>query len=67
MHAVTACGGPDAVSNMQWQTIAEAKTKDRWEGGCAGDNCDNDSQMLKAHSPEWPCNIQVKLRIRYVG
>jgi hypothetical protein len=26
-----ACGGPDAVSNMQWQTIREAKAKDRWE------------------------------------
>jgi hypothetical protein len=26
-----ACGGPDAVWNMQWQTIAEAKAKDRWE------------------------------------
>lgn len=24
-------GGPDAPSNMQWQTIAEAKEKDRWE------------------------------------
>jgi hypothetical protein len=26
-----ACGGPDAVWNMEWQTIAEAKAKDRWE------------------------------------
>lgn len=24
-------GGPDAVSNMQWQTVEEAKAKDRWE------------------------------------
>jgi hypothetical protein len=24
-------GGADAPSNMQWQTTAEAKTKDRWE------------------------------------
>ncbi len=24
-------GGPDAVSNMQWQTIADAKIKDRRE------------------------------------
>jgi hypothetical protein len=24
-------GGPDTPSNMQWQTIAEAKAKDRWE------------------------------------
>jgi hypothetical protein len=30
-----ACGGPDATSNMQWQTIAEGKAKDRWERrGC---------------------------------
>jgi hypothetical protein len=26
-----ACGGPDAPSNMQWQTIAAAKAKDKWE------------------------------------
>jgi hypothetical protein len=26
-----ACEGPDAVSNLQWQTIDEAKAKDRWE------------------------------------
>ena len=26
-----ACGGPDAVSNMQWQTVAAARAKDRWE------------------------------------
>jgi hypothetical protein len=26
-----ACGGPDAVSNMQWQTIRDAKAKDGWE------------------------------------
>src|SRR6266700_1389468 len=26
-----ACGGPDAASNLQWQTIAEAKAKDAWE------------------------------------
>ena len=29
------CGGPDAPSNMQWQTIAEGKAKDRSElRGC---------------------------------
>lgn len=26
-----ACGGPDEPSNMQWQTVAEAKAKDRIE------------------------------------
>jgi hypothetical protein len=26
-----ACGGPDAPSNMQWQTVAEGKAKDLWE------------------------------------
>jgi hypothetical protein len=24
-------GGPDAPSNMQWQTTADAKAKDKWE------------------------------------
>ncbi len=29
------CGGPDSIANMQWQTIADAKAKDRWErNGC---------------------------------
>lgn len=26
-----ACGGADAPFNMQWQTIAESKAKDKWE------------------------------------
>jgi hypothetical protein len=31
-----ACGGPDAVSKLQWQTIRDAKAKDEWETkGCA--------------------------------
>jgi hypothetical protein len=31
-----ACGGADAASNMQWQTTAEAKLKDKTErAGCA--------------------------------
>jgi hypothetical protein len=30
-----ACGGSDAVSNLQWQTIRDAKAKDKWEKkGC---------------------------------
>jgi putative protein kinase ArgK-like GTPase of G3E family len=30
-----ACGGPDSVANLQWQTVAAAKAKDRWETkGC---------------------------------
>lgn len=30
-----ACGGADDPSNMQWQTIEEAKAKDKWERkGC---------------------------------
>ena len=34
-----ACGGADAVSNLQWQTIADAKAKDAWERrGCPGRN-----------------------------
>jgi hypothetical protein len=31
-----ACGGPDAPSNMQWQTIRKARAKDKWKAkGCA--------------------------------
>ena len=31
-----ACGGPDAVSNMQWQVIRDAKAKGKWKNkGCA--------------------------------
>jgi hypothetical protein len=31
-HIVALCrGGADSVGNMQWQTVAEAKAKDRWE------------------------------------
>lgn len=26
-----ACGGADAPKNMQWQTLAAGKAKDRWE------------------------------------
>ena len=26
-----ACGGLDSPKNMQWQTIKDAKVKDRWE------------------------------------
>jgi hypothetical protein len=30
-----ACGGADVPSNMQWQTAAEGKAKDKWErNGC---------------------------------
>ena len=30
-----ACRGADALSNMQWQTVADAKAKDKWERkGC---------------------------------
>ncbi|MDA1343719.1 MAG: hypothetical protein O2966_07675 [Proteobacteria bacterium] len=31
-----ACGGADASSNMQWQSEAESKAKDKWErNGCS--------------------------------
>lgn len=30
-----ACGGRDRPTNMQWQTVADAKAKDKWERvGC---------------------------------
>jgi hypothetical protein len=31
-HIVPLChSGPDSPSNLQWQTISDAKAKDRWE------------------------------------
>ena len=30
------CGGPDAVLNLQWQTIRDARAKDRWERRVCG-------------------------------
>lgn len=31
-HIIPLClGGPDSVDNMQWQTVADAKAKDRIE------------------------------------
>lgn len=33
VHALE-CGGPDSASNMQWQTTAEAKAKDKLELEC---------------------------------
>ncbi len=30
-----ACCGADAPSNMQWQTTAESKAKDKWERDCS--------------------------------
>ncbi len=35
-HVVAlACGGPDVPGNMQWQSVADAKAKDKWERkGC---------------------------------
>lgn len=31
------CGGKDVAANMQWQTIAAGKAKDKWERN--GPNC----------------------------
>ena len=31
-----ACGGADRPSNMQWQTTADAKAKDKWERKACG-------------------------------
>jgi hypothetical protein len=31
-----ACGGPDAVWNLKWQTIRDARVKDRWERKACG-------------------------------
>lgn len=31
-HVIPRCkGGEDKISNLQWQTVKEAKAKDKWE------------------------------------
>jgi hypothetical protein len=36
-----ACGGADHPDNMQWQTTAEGRAKDKWERrGCARSSAD---------------------------
>ena len=42
------CGGPDAVSNLQWQTIAAAKAKDRWERT----GCTRGQRRAQPHGPD---------------
>lgn len=38
-----ACGGEDAVSNLQWQTVTAGRQKDRWERiGC---DCDEPAAL----------------------
>lgn len=32
------CGGADKSANMQWQSVADAKAKDRWERKGCGRN-----------------------------
>jgi len=31
-----ACGGLDAAVNMQWQTVADGRAKDKWERKACG-------------------------------
>ena len=46
------CGGADAPSNMQWQSVAEGKAKDKWERkGCkVGSTVDHAYFRTSAHS-----------------
>ncbi len=52
-----ACGGADNPSNMQWQSIAEGKAKDKWERkGCQANsissigNSNNESEAYQIGS-----------------
>jgi hypothetical protein len=51
-----ACGGADVVENMQWQTVGEAKAKDRWERGGGGFRSNG------APSLSWTVKVQVVLQ-----
>lgn len=46
-----ACGGADAPSNMQWQSVSEGKAKDKWERkGCAtGKKAANDETFSSGY------------------
>jgi hypothetical protein len=46
-----ACGGPDAVANIQWQTIADAKAKDRSERRACGRYGSNGLSTLSGQHP----------------
>jgi len=52
-----ACGGDDASDNMQWQTVDEAKAKDRWERrGCTPSSvCCNG--VVTIWTPEGECKM----------
>lgn len=44
-----ACGGADSVSNMMWQTVEEAKAKDKWERiGCSKGKRINEPNNLRS-------------------
>jgi hypothetical protein len=45
-----ACGGPDAVSNLQWQTIRDARAKDRWERKARGPPAAPTDRTLSLHN-----------------
>lgn len=50
-----ACSGPDDSANMQWQTVAAGKAKDKWERkGCSTDSRRFSSQIKPSisHAPE---------------
>ena len=45
-----ACSGNDAPSNMQWQSVADAKAKDKWERkGCQRGSSKNHSYSRKSY------------------
>jgi hypothetical protein len=53
-----ACGGADAPVNMQWQSRAQAKAKDRWERrGCRHRN----RRQATATSPVEPTMASLQL------
>jgi len=42
-----ACGGPDEIYNLQWESIADGKIKDGWERKECRTVCDNNSCRLE--------------------
>lgn len=54
-HVVSLCaGGKDAVSNMAWQTVKEAKLKDKWENTSSASQYVENCMAFKRCFVNWP-------------
>jgi hypothetical protein len=63
-----ACGGADAPGNMQWQSVAEGKAKDKWERkGCQIGSAMDHSYGRKSHYSNTASNPTPSDSLYYSG